>query len=110
MRIEFPNSARGDFFWTQSVLRIGSAPDNDLILAAQQAAAHHARIQQDRRGLVWTVCREIAAAGHSIRSAHLSTYGTEARDVFYLVDADNGRPLDDDAALAVRTAIAEALR
>ena len=65
---------------------------------------------QDRRGLVWTVCREIAAAGHSIRSAHLSTYGTEARDVFYLVDADNGRPLDDDAALAVRTAIAEALR
>jgi hypothetical protein len=55
MRIEFPNSARDDFFWTQSVLRIGSAPDNDLILAAQQAAAHHARIQQDRRGLVLQV-------------------------------------------------------
>jgi [protein-PII] uridylyltransferase len=65
---------------------------------------------QDRRGLVWTVCREIAAAGHSIRSAHLSTYGSEARDVFYLVDADDGRPLDDDAALAVRAAIAEALQ
>jgi [protein-PII] uridylyltransferase len=65
---------------------------------------------QDRRGLVWTVCREIAAAGHSIRSAHLSTYGTEARDVFYLVDADDESPLDDDAALAVRTAIADALR
>ena len=55
---------------------------------------------QDRRGLVWTVCREIADAGHSIRSAHLSTYGNEARDVFYVVDADDGRPLEDDAALA----------
>ncbi len=65
---------------------------------------------QDRRGLVWTVCREIADAGHSIRSAHLSTYGSEARDVFYVVDASDGQPLDDDAALAVRAAIAEALR
>ena len=65
---------------------------------------------QDRRGLVWTVCREIAEAGHSIRSAHLSTYGSEARDVFYVVDAVDGRPLDDDSALAVRTAIAEALQ
>ncbi|MFL6090866.1 MAG: [protein-PII] uridylyltransferase [Aeromicrobium sp.] len=63
----------------------------------------------DRRGLVWTVCHEIANAGHSIRSAHLSTYGSEARDVFYVVDADNGQPLDDDAALRMREAIAEAL-
>jgi len=65
---------------------------------------------KDRRGLVWTVCREIADAGHSIRSAHLSTYGSEVRDVFYVVDTIDGRPLDDDAALAVRTAIAEALQ
>ena len=65
---------------------------------------------QDSRGLVWTVCRKIAEAGHSIRSAHLSTYGSEVRDVFYLVDATDGRPLDDDAALAVREAIAEALQ
>ena len=64
---------------------------------------------QDRRGLVWTVCREIAEAGHSIRSAHLSTYGSEARDVFYVVDADQGRPLNDDAALAMRAAVADAL-
>jgi [protein-PII] uridylyltransferase len=64
---------------------------------------------RDRRGLVWTVCREIADAGHSIRSAHLSTYGNEARDVFYVVDAEHGRPLDDDDALAVRTAIVAAL-
>jgi [protein-PII] uridylyltransferase len=63
---------------------------------------------QDRRGLVWTVCNEIAGYGHSIRSAHLSTYGSEARDVFYVVDVD-GQPLDDDAAMELRTDIAQAV-
>jgi hypothetical protein len=52
MRIEFPNAAREDFHWTQPQLRIGSAPDNDLVLAASQAAPRHLRIQQDRRGCV----------------------------------------------------------
>lgn len=52
MRIEFPQSAREDFHWTQAQLRIGSAPDNDLVLATSQASAHHLRIQQDRRGIV----------------------------------------------------------
>lgn len=55
MRIEFPNSAREDLRWTQTVLRIGSAPDNDLVVAAQQGAAHHLRIVQDRRGWVLEV-------------------------------------------------------
>jgi len=52
MRIEFPNSAREDFHWDGPVLRIGSAPDNDLILASHQAGAYHLRIQLDRRGWV----------------------------------------------------------
>jgi hypothetical protein len=55
MRIEFPNVAREDFHWAQAQLTIGSAPDNDLVLAASQAAAKHLRIQQDRRGLVLQV-------------------------------------------------------
>lgn len=55
MRIEFPNSAREDFRWEQAQLRIGSAPDNDLVLAAHQAGSHHLRIQQDRRGWVLQV-------------------------------------------------------
>ncbi len=37
------------------MLRIGSEPDNDLILAAGQAAAHHLRIRLDRRGWVLEV-------------------------------------------------------
>jgi hypothetical protein len=55
MRIEFPKVAREDFHWTQAQLTIGSAPENDLVLAASQAAARHLRIQQDRRGMVLQV-------------------------------------------------------
>ena len=62
----------------------------------------------DRRGLVWTVCDAISGLGHSIRSAHLSTYGAEARDVFYVVDAE-GRPLDDTEAERLRDAVNRAL-
>ncbi|MFY0408374.1 [protein-PII] uridylyltransferase [Solicola sp. PLA-1-18] len=45
---------------------------------------------RDRRGLVWTVCRAIAQRHAEIRSAHLSTFGPEARDVFYVVDSEGG--------------------
>jgi hypothetical protein len=55
MRIEFLNAAREDFHWTEAQLRIGSAHDNDLVLAANQAATQHLRIQQDRRGWVLQV-------------------------------------------------------
>lgn len=64
---------------------------------------------RDRRGLVWTVANAIAELGHSIRSAHLSTYGDEARDVFYVVD-DEGHPLADDAAERVRGAVDDRLK
>lgn len=55
MRIEFPHAAREDFHWVQARLRIGSAPDNDLVLAASQAAPKHLCIEQDRRGWVLQV-------------------------------------------------------
>lgn len=63
---------------------------------------------QDRRALVWAVCRAIAAADVSIRSAHLSTYGPEARDVFYVVDAD-GQPLEAGVATRLTERVAGAL-
>ena len=45
---------------------------------------------QDQRGLVWAVARTITEEGHGIRSAHLSTFGPQARDVFYVVDGAGG--------------------
>lgn len=62
----------------------------------------------DRRGLVWTVCHEIASLDLSIRSAHMSTYGTEVRDVFYVVDAE-GERLDDATGELLRDRVAAAL-
>jgi [protein-PII] uridylyltransferase len=62
----------------------------------------------DRRGLVWTVCDQIASSGLSIRSAHMSTYGDEVRDVFYVVDGE-GHRLDDATAGALRDSVASAL-
>lgn len=47
----------------------------------------------DRPGLVYDVCTTIAAAGADVRSAHVSTLGGEAVDVFYLTDPTN-HPLD----------------
>lgn len=55
MRIEFPNAAREEFHWVKPVLNVGSAPENDLVLATTQAAARHLRIRQDRRGWVLEV-------------------------------------------------------
>ncbi len=54
------------------------------------------------------MCRAIAEFGISIRSAHLSTYGPEARDVFYVVDG-GGNPLDSETAENVRLALKTAL-
>lgn len=62
----------------------------------------------DRRGLIYLVARAVHAAGASIRSAHVSTYGAEVRDVFYLVD-DRGDPLDPTVADHVREAVVSAL-
>lgn len=55
MRIEFPHTAREDFHWAQPQLRIGSAVDSDLVLAATQAAPRHLCIEHDRRGWVLQV-------------------------------------------------------
>lgn len=63
----------------------------------------------DRRALMWTVCSTIAGAGWSIRTAHSSTYGDEARDVFYVVDGGGLALLDADAD-ALRDRVAAALR
>lgn len=58
MRIEFPHSTRAGFPWNQALLRIGSEPGNDLILAAGQAAPNHLSIRLDRRGWVLEVLPE----------------------------------------------------
>jgi [protein-PII] uridylyltransferase len=78
--------------------RVSVLPQRSETATLLEVRAH------DRRGLVWTVCDAISGLGHSIRSAHLSTYGAEARDVFYVVDTE-GRPLENEAAERLRVAV-----
>ena len=46
----------------------------------------------DRAGLLFDVGAALAAAGLSVRSAHIATYAGQALDTFYLTQAD-GSPL-----------------
>lgn len=44
-------------------------------------------IAQDRPGLLHTICHAFLSQGLNIASAHISTYGEQAVDVFYIKDA-----------------------
>ena len=55
----------------------------------------------DRPGVVHDVCAALAGLGLSIRSAHVTTVGPQAVDVFYVVEPGAGALQDDRAAEAV---------
>ncbi len=63
----------------------------------------------DRPGLIHTVCTALAAMDVSVRSAHLSTLGPQAVDVFYVQEASAG-VLAEERAASVAHAVREALR
>ncbi|GAB2547213.1 FHA domain-containing protein [Rhodanobacter koreensis] len=106
MRIEFPNAAREDFHWTQAQLRIGSAADNDLVLASSQAAPQHLRIQQDRRGWVLQVvpsADRIYVNARPVRERALLRPG----DVVSVGDCRMLLRADEDPALRVPLTVPE---
>jgi [protein-PII] uridylyltransferase len=62
----------------------------------------------DRPGLIHTVCAALAQMDVSVRSAHVSTLGPQAVDVFYVQEASAGALSDEraaSAAHAVRAAL-----
>jgi [protein-PII] uridylyltransferase len=66
----------------------------------------------DRPGLVHTVCRTLAGLGLSVRSAHVSTLGPQAVDVFYVAEPAAAALSDEraaEAAHAVRGALSPAV-
>ncbi|SDT20089.1 UTP--GlnB (protein PII) uridylyltransferase, GlnD [Nocardioides scoriae] len=62
----------------------------------------------DRPGLIHTVCATLAAQEISVRSAHVSTLGPQAVDVFYVQEAFAGA-LSDERASAAAHAVRQAL-
>ncbi len=64
----------------------------------------------DRPGLIHTVCAALAVLELSVRSAHVSTLGPQAVDVFYVQEAGAGGLSDEraaSAAHAVRRALVD---
>ncbi len=62
----------------------------------------------DRPGLIHIVCAALASAGISVRSAHVSTLGPQAVDVFYVQEQSAGALSEERAASAAHT-VREAL-
>jgi len=79
------------------------------VLADAAAGATVLEIRaDDRDGLVFDICRSLARAAVSVRSAHVCTLGASAVDVFYVTDPD-GRPLGADRAAQVASTLRRTL-
>jgi [protein-PII] uridylyltransferase len=83
-------------------------PRVDIVAGASSRATVMEVRAHDAPGLLHRVCTAIAATGTDISAARVSTLGSEAVDVFYLVDR-HGDPLDAELAEAVGEAVAETL-
>ena len=68
--------------------------------ASQEATVLEVRVD-DRPGVVYQVCAALARLDLSVRSAHLTTLGPQAVDVFYVQEPGGGVLADERAAAAV---------
>ena len=76
--------------------------------ASHQATVMEVRVE-DRPGVVYLVCSALARLDVSVRSAHLTTLGPQAVDVFYVQEQGAGALSDERAASAVH-AVRQALQ
>ena len=68
--------------------------------ASREATVLEVRVD-DRPGVVYLVCAALAGLELSVRSAHLTTLGPQAVDVFYVQEPGAGLLSDERAAAAV---------
>jgi len=67
--------------------------------ASREATVLEVRVD-DRRGVVHMVCKALASLDLSVRSAHVTTFGPQAVDVFYVQETGAGALSDERAATA----------
>jgi [protein-PII] uridylyltransferase len=104
-------AARLDEREAASSRRLGtrSAPPRvDVVAGASRTATVLEVRAHDRPGLLHRIGASLASLGVDVRSALVSTLGSEAVDVFYVVGPD-GAPLSDDRARAVALELRAAL-
>jgi len=95
-----------------SVVRSGvpvPPPRVDVVHGASATATVLEIRAHDRPALLHRIGAALAAAKVDVRSALVTTLGSEAVDVFYLVDS-GGDPLDDEDARALAQSVRTALR
>ncbi|MEU9589824.1 [protein-PII] uridylyltransferase [Streptomyces sp. NPDC048193] len=82
-------------------------------VSVEPAASRHATVievrAQDAPGLLFRIGRALEGAGVRVRSAHVSTLGSNAVDAFYVTDPEGARLPGEDAGEVAR-ALEEALR
>ncbi len=83
-------------------------PRVDVVAGASRTATVLEVRAHDRPGLLHRIGASLAACGVDVKSALVSTLGSEAVDVFYVVGPD-GAPLTDDRARAVALELRSAL-
>ncbi|HTY71956.1 MAG TPA: [protein-PII] uridylyltransferase [Actinomycetes bacterium] len=81
----------------------------DVVPGASESATVIEVRAHDRPGLLHRIGASLAAAGVNVLSARVSTLGSDAVDVFYVVGSD-GRPLGPEQAREVALAVRGALR
>jgi [protein-PII] uridylyltransferase len=84
-------------------LRPGPDPLEPSVLLRHDASAEATVMEvrtADRRGAVHLVCRALADQDVTVRSAHVSTFGPQSLDVFYLQEPGAGALSDERAATA----------
>ncbi len=84
-------------------------PRVDVVVGASEAATVIEVRAHDRPGLLHRIGAALAAGEVDVRSARVSTLGSEAVDVFYVVDAE-GYPLDSARGLELARSVRDALR
>jgi [protein-PII] uridylyltransferase len=91
---------------TPSVAR--PAPRVDVLThAADRSTVLEVRAH-DESGLLYRIASAVSSAGAGIAGAKVATLGSEAVDVFFLVDG-GGLPLSEDHATAVQVTVMKAL-
>ena len=99
---------------TQLLPELGARPDDELppIVEVRPDASRASLVLEirtsDRPGVVHRVLTTLARLGLTVASAHVSTLGPQAVDVFYVQEVGGVRPTEERAAAAahaVRTAL-----
>ncbi|MEZ0578851.1 [protein-PII] uridylyltransferase [Nocardioides sp. MH1] len=94
-----PRRDRGEVDLTPTVVVRPEASDQATVVEVRTA---------DRLGIVYLVSAALAELRLSVRSAHISTLGPQAVDVFYVQEGD-GAPLTEERAAAAVAAVRAAL-